>query len=260
MLIFLGLLFGVIGIVSSIIGLGGGTFYLIFMGMFKIPYTVIPIISLMSNIVVSGMGASVRLIKKERCSLILLVFILIPSIICSFIGASIQIEAEVFRLVLNFSLLIIILLRIVLQRQAEKKQIQITTRFEENFSHQRTRILITCACISGMVGFVSGIIGIGGGIILGPILYIYGFSYRTIPLVTAIYICINSIVGITVHFQKLHSFEDISPYLFLPLISIIISMVSIYAITFRLNSKTVRNIALTTIIIITIYNIITQVM
>lgn len=252
MVIILGILFAIIGLVSTIIGLGGGTFYILSMQLFNVPVLLVPVISLMCNITVSGLGATIRLIKKERVPLPLILLLIIPSMLTSYLGGNIRMEEDKFRILLNVSLFIIILIRIVLQLEMDQENAR--TPNKNWLLHSSTYIKL--CIISATIGLLSGVIGIGGGIILGPILYIYGFSYGQIPLITSIYIFVNSLAGISAKMSNIAHWQEISPYLILPIISVLAVLIAMKFIAYKTNSKQVRNIAIFTILLITLYNII----
>lgn len=257
MMIALALIFFAIGIVSTIVGLGGGTFYLLTLNFFDVPYMLIPIIALMCNIIVSGFGTGLRLLKKESAPPLFLMIILIPSMLFSYIGASIALREGVFQMMLNILLFLIIIARVLLQIKMERKIEKTSpTKEPEIFVIKNKTLYVKFVLISAVIGFVSGLIGIGGGIILGPVLYIYGMSYRSIPLITAIYIFLNSSVGLIAHLEKIAYRMDIVAYILLPIVCFLSTIFAMKYIRYRTSTKQVRNIAIVIILVLTVYNII----
>ena len=52
-------------------------------------------------------------------------------------------------------------------------------------------------CIGAAIGFLSGLLGIGGGIILSPILLLFGWaSMKQTAAVSALFILVNSVSGL----------------------------------------------------------------
>ncbi len=55
--------------------------------------------------------------------------------------------------------------------------------------------------LGAILGFLAGLVGIGGGIFLGPILLLVGFaSPKYIAGICSAFVLVNSIVGLTVHY------------------------------------------------------------
>ena len=76
--------------------------------------------------------------------------------------------------------------------------------------------------IGGILGFLSGIIGIGGGIFLSPILFLLrAGNAKHIVTATSLFILINSISGIIGQLTKRDVFEQIPNYWYL-LIAVLI--------------------------------------
>ncbi len=266
-MIFLLPVFMLIGISSVLIGLGGGTSYLMFMELFQLPVQIIPVIALSSNVIVSGIGAGIRLWRREPCSFRLLAIILLPSISCAWLGArlgtSLGFRDGVYRLLLNTIVLLIILMSFFLQYRTEKRR----PSRELLCPHISPLLLVG---ISALIGLSSGLVGIGGGIILGPILYLSGMSYLHIPIVTAIYIFINSVVGIGARLPHIvQNFIDIveraeGSFLqhsvwtlpLLPLTSALSSILTMRFVAYRVSSNGVKLLVMLTVGSIAVYNMI----
>ena len=65
--------------------------------------------------------------------------------------------------------------------------------------------------IGGIIGFISGIIGIGGGIFLSPILFlIKAGKAKHIVTTSSLFILINSIAGVSGQFTKDFVLSDVA--------------------------------------------------
>ena len=83
-------------------------------------------------------------------------------------------------------------------------------------------IITPTLIIGGVLGFVSGVVGIGGGIFLSPILFlIKAAKPKHIVTAASLFILINSISGVTGQLTKNAVFNDLSNYWYLFLAVII---------------------------------------
>ena len=113
----------------------------------------------MCNIFVVS-GNSFNYIKAGNLNLKLLIPYLVGSIPLAFIGGSLQIDKNVFE----------IFLFIVLALAGTLLLINFKSYDDKESTYRNIPTLISIF-IGGILGFVSGIVGIGGGIFLSPILF-----------------------------------------------------------------------------------------
>ncbi|MDB0054029.1 sulfite exporter TauE/SafE family protein [Candidatus Pelagibacter sp.] len=206
----LSILFFITAILYSSVGFGGGSTYLALLLIWGVPYTIFPIIALSCNIIVVS-GNCFNYIRAGNLNLKLLIPYLIGSIPLSFIGGSLNIEKQIFEILLFFILLIAGCLLLINFDSYDDKD-----KSYKNIPHF---ISIT---IGAILGFVSGIVGIGGGIFLSPILYLLKVARpKHIVTVASLFILINSIFGIAGQLTKEIYFEEIYPYFYL-LIAVLI--------------------------------------
>ena len=206
----LSILFFITAILYSSVGFGGGSTYLALLLIWGVPYTIFPIIALSCNIIVVS-GNCFNYIRAGNLNLKLLIPYLIGSIPLSFIGGSLNIEKQIFEILLFFVLLIAGCLLLINFNSYDDK--------EKSYKNIPYFISIT---IGAILGFVSGIVGIGGGIFLSPILYLLKVARpKHIVTVTSLFILINSIFGIAGQLTKEIYFEEIYPYFYL-LIAVLI--------------------------------------
>ena len=206
----LSILFFVTAILYSSVGFGGGSTYLALLLIWGVSYTIFPIIALSCNIIVVS-GNCFNYIRAGNLNLKLLIPYLIGSIPLSFIGGSLNIEKQIFEILLFFVLLIAGCLLLINFNSYDDK--------DESYKNIPYFISIT---IGAILGFVSGIVGIGGGIFLSPILYLLKVARpKHIVTVASLFILINSIFGIAGQLTKEIYFEEIYPYFYL-LIAVLI--------------------------------------
>ena len=200
----LAILFLVTAVLYSSVGFGGGSTYLALLLIWGVPYFIFPIIALSCNIIVVS-GNCFNYIKAGNLNLKLLIPYLIGSIPLAFIGGSLSIEKRLFEILLFLVLSAAGILLLLKFRSYDDK--------EENYRKIPIPISIL---IGGSLGFISGVVGIGGGIFLSPILFLIRAG-RPKHIVTAasLFILINSISGIIGQLTKNAVLTEIPNYWYL---------------------------------------------
>jgi len=209
-MIILSILFFVTAILYSSVGFGGGSTYLAILLIWGIPYYIFPVIALCCNIIVVS-GNCFSYIRAKNLNLKILIPYLIGSIPLAFIGGSLPIEKKIFEILLFLILSIAgILLLLNFKSYDDKEE-----------SYRKVPIVISIL-IGGVLGFISGVVGIGGGIFLSPILFLIRAA-RPKHIVTAasVFILINSISGIIGQLTKNVVLTEIQNYWFLFLVVLI---------------------------------------
>ena len=184
-MILLAIFFFVTAILYSSVGFGGGSTYLALLLIWGIPYFIFPVIALSCNIIVVS-GNCFNYIRAGNLNFRLLIPYLIGSIPLAYIGGSLPLEKKLFEILLFLVLTIAGVLLLFNFRS-----------YNDNKSSYRKVPLLISILIGGILGFISGIVGIGGGIFLSPILFLIRAD-RPKHIVTAAssFILINSIFGI----------------------------------------------------------------
>ena len=183
--------FLITAILYSSVGFGGGSTYLALMLIWGIPFYIFPIIALFCNIIVVS-GNSINFIRSGNLNIKLLIPYLIGSIPFAFIGGSIQIEKEFFEILLFIILIIAGILLLMESKSFSQDEIKIKN-IPKIFS----------IIIGSIIGFISGLIGIGGGIFLSPLLFLIKAGYpKHITSTASIFILINSIFGLAGQLTK----------------------------------------------------------
>jgi len=200
----LSILFLVTASIYSSVGFGGGSTYLALLIIWKIPYFIFPIIALSCNIIVVS-GNSLNYIRARNLNIKLLLPYLMASVPMAYIGGSIVIEKLFFEILLFLVLLISGTLLLFNYKS-----------YNDNKKAYKKIPKIFSILIGGILGFVSGIVGIGGGIFLSPILFLINAGKPKHIITTAsIFILINSISGILGQLTKNVVILEIQNYWYL---------------------------------------------
>ena len=200
----LSMLFLLTAILYSSVGFGGGSTYLALLLIWGVPYFIFPVIALSCNIIVVS-GNCFNYIKGGNLNLKLLVPYLIGSIPFAFIGGSLSIEKMLFELLLFLVLSSAGILLLINFKSYDDK--------EENYKKIPIPVSIL---IGGSLGFISGVVGIGGGIFLSPILFlIRAGKPKHIVTIASMFILINSISGIAGQLTKNVVLNEVSNYWYL---------------------------------------------
>ena len=203
-MIILSTLFLITAILYSSVGFGGGSTYLALLLIWDIPYYIIPVIALGCNIIVVS-GNSFNYIKAGNLNVKLLIPYLVGSIPMAFIGGALVIEKNLFEFLLFFVLLISGLLLLFNFKS-----------YDDNKNKYKEIRFIYSFFIGSIIGILSGIVGIGGGIFLSPILFLLKAGLpKHIVTTSSIFILINSVAGIAGQFTKSNVFNDILEYWYL---------------------------------------------
>ena len=200
-MIILSIFFFVTAFIYSSIGFGGGSTYLAILLIWGVPYTIFPIIALICNIIVVS-GNSINFIRSKNININLLFPYLIGSIPFAFIGGSITIEKSLFEILLFCVLLVAGIFLLIESKSFNKEQIKIN----------KIPRLISIS-IGSIIGFMSGLVGIGGGIFLSPLLFLMKAGYpRHITSSASLFILINSIFGIAGQLTKDQILDQVTNY------------------------------------------------
>ena len=190
-MIILTIFFFITAILYASIGFGGGSTYLALMLIWEIPYYIFPIIALFCNIIVVS-GNSINFVRSGNINLKLILPYLVGSVPFAFIGASISLEKEIFEILLFLVLIIAGFFLLLESNTFNKKDLKINS-ISTIFS----------IFIGSLIGFVSGLVGIGGGIFLSPILFLLKAGYpKHITSSASLFILINSIFGVAGQLTK----------------------------------------------------------
>ena len=166
-----------------------------------VPYHIFPVIALLCNIIVVS-GNSFNYIRVGNHNFKLLMPFLIGSVPFAFFGGTLQMNKETFELILFFILMLAGILLLINNKSYGINNLIIC---KLNF--------IYSFLIGSALGLISGIVGIGGGIFLSPILFLLKAEKPKIIATTAsLFILINSISGLIGQFTKENIFYELINY------------------------------------------------
>ena len=207
----------------SSVGHGGASGYLALMALFGIDAAMMKPSALILNLFVSSI-AFLSYYKAGHFRLRLLLPFAITSIPMAFLGASLPIPPEVYKKILGAALLIAAL-RIVVRPRDEL---------------ERKKVSVPIALVSGaLIGFFSGMIGIGGGIILSPLLLLTRWGgMKETAAASAAFIFLNSLAGLSGHIV---AGMEVSPKIALWIVAVVIGgLVGSWTGGFRLSARQLR--------------------
>ena len=235
-MVLLAILFLITAILYSSVGFGGGSTYLALLLIWGIPYFIFPVIALSCNIIVVS-GNCFNYIRAGNLNLKLLIPYLVGSIPLAYIGGSLPIEKKLFE----------ILLFLVLATAGTLLLFNFKSYNNREESYRKIPVPISIV-IGGIIGFTSGVVGIGGGIFLSPILFlIRAGKPRHIATTASLFILINSASGLTGQLTKNTLLVEVQNYWYLLVVVLVGGLIGNYL---NLKIFSTRTLALITAILV----------
>ena len=177
------ILFAAIAFVYASVGFGGGSSYLALLALAAIPFQEMRLAALVCNIIVVS-GGTLIFFQNGQIHVRKILPLVALSVPAAYLGAKMRISQETFFHLLGASLLLAALL---LWFQPQRKE------EEPETSPQPLRD----GFLGGAIGLLSGMVGIGGGIFLSPVLHFFRWdTARKIAATASVFILVNSISGI----------------------------------------------------------------
>lgn len=186
------LLFGVALLYSSV-GHGGASGYLALMALYEVAPDVMKPTALLLNLFVS-LTAFVFYYRGKFFRKNLFIPLAIASVPFAFLGGMMTIDADIYRKMLGIFLLIPVV-RFLLFKDLEVKD-------------QSAPVTGWLILIGASIGMLSGMLGIGGGVILSPVLLLLRWTdQKQAAAISALFIFVNSVSGLIGQFTKGISFS-----------------------------------------------------
>lgn len=171
------------------VGLGGGTGYLAVMTLFGLPPDVLVSTALLLNIVVTGV-ALLRFGVAGRLSWRLFLPFLIPAVPAAFVGGLVDADRRVFLAVLACALALAGLTMLRSSGEAGERE----------GLPAPVRLYAVAVPAGAAIGLVSGFLGVGGGVFLGPLVLLLGWAGpRQVAAMNSSLILVISAVALAAH-------------------------------------------------------------
>jgi len=183
-------LFFITALLYAAVGFGGGSTYNALLVLYGVDYRILPAIALACNIIVVS-GGVWRFSRAGHMDIGRFWPFLITSIPAAWIGGRMIVPETVFVGLLGMALLL--------------SGLRLLLSGENTLSPSTGRDAPGFALISGaFIGLLSGVVGIGGGIFLAPILYMMKWgTARQIAAACSLFILLNSLSGLLGQVTKL---------------------------------------------------------
>ncbi len=214
----------IIAFLYSTVGHGGGSGYLAVFHLLGVEPYLASSTALILNLMVSSLAFfNYRRFFKLREIIPFVVF----SVPLAYLGGSLHLPGEIIRKITGIVILLV----------GIRMFLKIPTTLGFKSLNPYLRFIIS-AFVGGGLGFLAGIIGIGGGIFLSPVLIFFGFDPKTTASLSAFFILINSTSGLVARL----GFVDIDiKFVILSLISVFIGgFAGSYLGSYRFQSNTIK--------------------
>ncbi|OFZ11192.1 MAG: hypothetical protein A3D92_12280 [Bacteroidetes bacterium RIFCSPHIGHO2_02_FULL_44_7] len=178
----------IVAFLYAAVGHGGASGYIALMTLFSFPQEVMKPTALLLNLFVAGISFF-HFYRGGHFKYRLFLPFALTSIPLSFLGGTLDIDERLYKVILGALLLFAIarMLNLFGKQSKDLRSVNVPT-----------------ALISGaLIGFLSGLIGIGGGIILSPIILLMRWgSIKEAAAVSALFIWVNSAAGMAGQIAK----------------------------------------------------------
>lgn len=178
----------VVAFLYASVGHGGASGYLALMAIFSMSPAIMKPTALLLNLFVSLISFA-QFYRGKHFIWKIFLPLAIASVPMAFLGGMVSLDAHIYKKILGAFLLIPIL-RFLFFRNIPVEEITKANPFLSLF-------------IGGAIGFLSGLIGIGGGIILSPVLLMLKWTdQKQTAAISALFIFVNSLAGLGGQFTK----------------------------------------------------------
>lgn len=178
-----------VAVAYASVGLGGGTGYLAVMALVGMPHRVMAPTALLLNLIVTGV-ALLRFGVAGRLRWRLFLPFLLPAIPAAFVGGLVTADRRVFMALLAVAL-----------AAAGACMLRTAGRALERDTLPRRALLLAVAIPAGAaIGLVSGFLGVGGGVFLGPLILLVGWAGpKQVAAMNSCLILIVSAIALAAH-------------------------------------------------------------
>jgi len=215
--VWMAILMGFISLLYASVGHGGASGFIAVMALWSIPTNTMRIIALALNVMVSfisfGHYYTNRHFKWQQFYPFAL-----ASIPAAILGSTISLDPALFKKLLGILLLVpMIRLSVATKQKSLSLAMVVSQEVQEDVCGSSRINFKAAAAVGGTIGFLSGLLGIGGGILLSPVILFFGWaSVKETAAITALFTFVNSIVGLM---TQLHRWKD---FVFFPAESVLL--------------------------------------
>lgn len=183
----------------AIVGFGGGSSYTALLTLSETPYTLIPTLSLACNLLVVS-GGCYQFARKKLFNFKLMTPFLVSSVPLAFVGGAFPLQEQTFLMLLTATLFFAGL-RVLFIKSLEGEDLR------------RPPIWLAIVVGAGL-GLLSGMVGIGGGIFLAPMmLNLRWAKTKEVAATASAFIMLNSISGLAGQLTKERDLSGLSTHL-----------------------------------------------
>jgi len=244
MLVLLPFLFVFVACLYAMAGFGGGSTYIALLAISGLPLSVVPVISLTCNFIVSSQG-SYWLVKRGHAQWSILTPLLAGSIPCAFWGGAWRLPEAAFLVILAAALTVAGLAMLAQHFWAGAAPAE---------PKAPPRLVLLGAGMG--LGLLAGVTGIGGGIYLAPVMHLLGWARaHTIAACTSLFIALNSVAGLLGQLTKGPALWEAAPVWVLlgcPVAVLIGGRIGSYLLTEKLPRARVRLVTAGVILLVAI--------
>jgi len=175
--------FMAVAFIYASVGFGGGSSYLAILVFYSLPFKETRLIALVCNIIVVA-GGTIIFIQHRQVNWKKTLPLVTGGVLMAFAGARMKLSQQTFFILLGFSLIVASVL------------LWMKTKISDGAAKGKTSYLRDLL-LGSSIGFLSGMVGIGGGIFLSPVLNLMNWdSPKKIAATGSLFILVNSVSGI----------------------------------------------------------------
>jgi hypothetical protein len=201
LILLVAIFFFALAALYSSVGHGGASGYLAVMALFEVPMELMRPVALSLNILVASLTMC-RFYKSGYLSWSDIWPLVLLSIPCAFVGGSISLSTDIYRPILGVLLL------------ASAVYLFWDSIVDaERFSNGKPEVpRFSALGVGGTIGMLSGLTGIGGGVILSPTLLLLRWTnVRRTSAIAASFILVNSTAGLAGNVVSLQHLPIVIP-------------------------------------------------
>lgn len=184
----------VVAFLYASVGHGGASGYLALMAIYGIAPEVMKPTALLLNLFVSG-AAFLQFFRGKHYFQKIFIPLAVASVPMSFLGGTLVIDDHIYKRILG-ALLLLPVIRLFFFANTEHSALKPSNTY-------------LSLLVGGGIGLLSGMIGIGGGIVLSPVLLLLKWTdQKQTAAISALFIFVNSLAGLAGQFMKGLAFDN----------------------------------------------------